>query len=147
MLRIARLFLSLGAARLGDFRGRTGQRILFVGLLAGFGLLAAGFGLAAVTVAIAAELGLAPALAIMALAAVLCCLVIFLVMNTTERQYRQRSQQNAQLQQRLSQAASLAALGAPTRAGRIAGLALLAGALVLLVRGSDDDDQDLKPKG
>ena len=142
MFRIARLFLSLGATRLGDFRDQAGHRILYVGLLAGFGLLAAAFALAAVTAAIAAKLGLVPALAIMALAAALCRLIVFLTMKTTDRQYRQRSQDNARLQQRLSQAATLAAFGAPRRpVGRIAGLALLAGALVLLVRGSSDDDQ------
>jgi hypothetical protein len=139
MLRIIRLFLSLGATRLGDFRDQAGHRILYIGLLAGFGLLAAGFALAAVTAAIAAELGLVAALAIMGFVAALCCVIILLVMKSTESQYRQRSQQNAQLQQRLSQAATLATFGRAARPKQLLGLGVFAGLVLLLVAGSDRD--------
>lgn len=147
MFRIARLFVTLGASRLGDLRDRAGHRIVFLAIIGGLGGLFAIFALAAITAALATWLGIVAALAIMSFCCFMGAVAAYFAMEAVDRRHRERLAQKAALQRRLSEVAVLAAFGdrqgRGLRTDRVVGFGLIAGALALLLLGSrEDDDSD-----
>ncbi len=149
MFRIARLFVALNAGRLGDVRDRIGHRLGFLILVGVLGFVFLAFGLAAVTATLASVLGLVAALSIMTFVFFCALAGAMAMMVVVDRRDRARLAQKAALQNRLSQAAMIAAVGAAQsgriRLGRLIGLGLV-GAAALFVLGAvanrDGDEED-----
>lgn len=143
MFRIARLLFSLGGAQFGEFRAHTGRRVLFSTLLGIFGVIAVVFGLVAATALLASHVGTIRACAIMAGAALFCCLVVFVLMKIAESRHRALVREQEETRQRLTQLALLAASGAgrPT-IGKVIGVGLAAAAVMIFLgrsgRGGDE---------
>ncbi len=149
MFRIARLFVTLSAGRLGDVRDRIGHRLGFLILVAALGLVFAAFGLAAITAALASALGVVAALSIMTFVFFCALAGAVAMMVVVDQRDRARLAQKAALQNRLSQAAMIAAMGAAQggrlRFGRVLGLGIFGAAALFVLaavadRGGDDAD-------
>lgn len=143
MFRIATLFMTLGAARLGDLRARTKTRILYLGLLAALGLMFLVFVLLAITVALASQVGALGALLIMAGVTAVAGLAVVLMMRQAEQALAIREAKRSALQSRLTQTALLAGTSLLRRVpGGLLGVAAVAGIAVLLAGRGDADGGD-----
>ncbi len=137
------MFLSLGSARLSETRDQIGRKIVFVALLAFFGLAFVIFGLAALTALLAEKYGLIAALAMMATGALICLLLVFIAMKVADGRHRARAAEQAALQSRLRQLAMLSAVAAARpKLAHMVGLGVLGAiaALVFTGRGGDSSD-------
>ena len=141
---MARLFASLAGiveARVRRLARRARLRAVLIGLCVLLGLLAIGFGLAAATAALAAELGLVPALLVMAGLALVGVLILLLLLAAEARKARRLAARRAGLDRQFARAALLSA--APSRLGRpsrgVVGLVLVAVGALLVLRGRGDD--------
>jgi heme/copper-type cytochrome/quinol oxidase subunit 2 len=143
---VARLFATV--ARVAEARVRNiGRRAAVRAGLIGGCILAAlvclGFVLAAGTVALAEQVGLLNALAIMAGGALLIVLILLGALELESRRHRRYAARRADLDRQLYRAAALSAI--PTRAPSrpVIGLGLVAlGALLVLARRGERDVED-----
>ena len=134
MLRLARMFLSLGGAQVAAVRDQAARRIVYFALVGLFGLLFLVFGLAAGTVALAERFGLLAALAIMAGGALFLCVFVLVLSNLADRRARALAAERAELQRRVRQLAMLSALGATRpKATHLVGLGVIAAAVMLVL--------------
>lgn len=135
MFQIIRLFLSLGIARLGEFKQHAGNRALYGTLMVTFAAIAAGFGTATITVALAREFGTLYALMIMTGAAIACLLLTLVFSKIADRRHREKLLEQQDVQDRLKQAALVSAVGMvgrpKTRKYALAGLGLAGLAMVV----------------
>lgn len=143
MFRIARLFLSLGQAQIGEFRDQTRRRVIFGALLGFFGLIALIFGLAALTAWLAQRVGLIAAFGIIGGGALACALIVLIAMKLAERRHQALAAERAELQRRLSQLAMMTAFGtARPRTGQLIGLGVVAAAALLILGRLGGKDKD-----
>lgn len=134
MLRIARLFLSLGQAQIGEFRDQTRRRLIYGALLGFFVLIALIFGLAALTAWLAQLYGLIAAFGILGGGALAGALIVLIAMKLAERRHRALAAERAKLQRRLSQLALLTAFGtARPKPSQLVGLGIAAAAALLIL--------------
>lgn len=130
-------------ARLRNIGRRAALRGTLIAGCALAALLCIGFALAAATAALAAEMGIIAALAVMAGGALVLVLVLLMALNLEERRHRRYALRRADLDRQMFRAAALSMVPERTPSRPVVGLGLVAlGAILVLTRrrgGSDDD--------
>ncbi|TPE49406.1 hypothetical protein [Amaricoccus solimangrovi] len=146
MLTIARLFISLFTAQVGEMRSHAGRKLAYAGILAFFGLLVLVFGLAAATTALTAVVGLLYAFLIMAGAALLCGAIVIVLMKAADRKHRRLAEERDEMRGRLKQLAMMTALGGATGGktgfGKMLGLGIVGLATLAAVRSARRGERD-----